>query len=558
MATLASGPSAIRWAAMASCLVAAGVAGIRWLRVAQREHYLPDATSQFAILWWWTRAQAPTRILGIAGCAALVLTARWASFGFVVAMVVLIGPEGLTLRGRTSPLAWTRRLRTLAIVTGVLVFIVLGIALLRGGGLIGAAAVALAVPAIVDLGCLITRPFERMAGSRFVSRATERLHRVAPRVVGITGSYGKTSTKAYVSHLAGGRLSVLASPASFNNRAGLARAVNEHLVEGTDVFVAEMGTYGPGEIADLCAWLPPDIAAITAIGPVHLERFGSEARIVEAKAEILRHASVAILNVDDYRLADLADRCEAEGTRVVRCSGLDHDAPSGKTDLDESMDSSTDPDAPDRNADGPAEKDGPKVDVRVTSEKSGLKVTVADETLADGVPSRAQPGNVAIAVAVAIELGVDLSQIAERLPALPAVAHRLEPSTAPSGCLVLDDTYNSNPAGAAAALDLLRELAPQGGRRVLVTPGMVELGKSQDQENSQFAEKAASIVSDLLVVGRTNKRALLDGARRSTGGAPGVKVHEVANREAAVAWVRGNLGDGDIVLYENDLPDNYP
>ena len=105
----------------------------------------------------------------------------------------------------------------------------------------------------------------------------------------------------------------MATPASFNNRAGLARAVNEHLADGTEVFVAEMGTYGPGEIADLCRWCPPAIAVITAIGPVHLERFGSEDRIVEAKAEITVPAADVVLQVDDPRLAALADRAEAAG-----------------------------------------------------------------------------------------------------------------------------------------------------------------------------------------------------------------------------------------------------
>ncbi len=120
-----------------------------------------------------------------------------------------------------------------------------------------------------------------------VARATARLARVAPTVVAITGSFGKTSTKGYVAHLVGGARAVVASPASFNNRAGLARAVNEHLADGTEVFVAEMGTYGRGEIAELCSWICPDVAVITAVGPVHLERFRSEDRILEAKAEIL-------------------------------------------------------------------------------------------------------------------------------------------------------------------------------------------------------------------------------------------------------------------------------
>ena len=113
-------------------------------------------------------------------------------------------------------------------------------------------------------------------------------------------------------------LNVVASPASFNNRAGLARTINEHLAPGTDVLVAEMGTYGPGEIRDMCRFVPPDIAAITAIGPVHLERMRSEDRITEAKSEIFERASVA-----GHGFENMADRVGAlSGTvQVVSSPG---------------------------------------------------------------------------------------------------------------------------------------------------------------------------------------------------------------------------------------------
>jgi UDP-N-acetylmuramoyl-tripeptide--D-alanyl-D-alanine ligase len=119
--------------------------------------------------------------------------------------------------------------------------------------------------------------------------------------------------------------------------------------------------------------------------------------------------------------------------------------------------------------------------------------------------------------------------------------------------LVIDDTFNANPAGARAALDLLLT-SGRGGRRVVVTPGMVELGTLQAQENRSFAARVGQVASDLVVVGRTNRRALLRGA----AGRGGADVRSVATRDQAVAWVRRNLGPGDVVLYENDLPDHYP
>ncbi len=154
---------------------------------------------------------------------------------------------------------------------------------------------------------------------RFVRRATTRLRAIDPQVVAITGSFGKTSTKEHLRDIVGTARTVVASPASFNNRAGLSRTILEHLVPGTQILIAEMGMYGPGEIADLCSWIQPDIAVITAIAPVHLERVGSVERIVAAKREILVGARVAILNVDCAELAEVARQVEVDAAgRAVR------------------------------------------------------------------------------------------------------------------------------------------------------------------------------------------------------------------------------------------------
>jgi UDP-N-acetylmuramoyl-tripeptide--D-alanyl-D-alanine ligase len=123
--------------------------------------------------------------------------------------------------------------------------------------------------------------------------------------------------------------------------------------------------------------------------------------------------------------------------------------------------------------------------------------------------------------------------------------------TTDAGVVVIDDTYNANPAGARAALAALSRRG--SGRRVVVTPGMIELGPRQYEENSAFAAKAAEVATDLVIVGRTNRRALLEGA---AGGR--VSVNVVDSRDEAVAWVRSTLESGDVVVYENDLPDHYP
>ncbi len=312
------------WVTVAACALACVPAGLRWLRVAQREHYLPGSVSRFAARWW--RLPPVNPLLAVGALGAAVASWWWPLAGLATAAAVSAAPRGLSLRGRTSPLAWTRRLRTLAALAAGLALVALVAGSLAGPASAVAVLVALVVPLVVDIACVVTAPLERRLGGHFVDEAAARLTRVGPQVVAVTGSYGKTSTKGHIAHLVRPTRSVVATPASFNNRAGLARAVNEHLADGTEVFVAEMGTYGPGEIAELCRWCPPDISVVTAIGPVHLERFGSEDRIVDAKAEILASAPDIVLQVDDPRLAAVADRMAREGRRVLRCSATDRGA----------------------------------------------------------------------------------------------------------------------------------------------------------------------------------------------------------------------------------------
>jgi UDP-N-acetylmuramoyl-tripeptide--D-alanyl-D-alanine ligase len=426
-------------------------------------------------------------------------------------------------------LVWTRRLKLLAGVAAGIVAVLVGLAAL--GGLAVAAAVAtllaVAAPVVVDASLGITAPLERQLAGRFVNRASVKLRSIHPAVVAITGSYGKTTTKGYISHLLTGSFTVVPTPASFNNRAGLARAINENLAPGTDVFVAEMGTYGPGEIAEMCQWVRPDIAVITAIGPVHLERMGDEERIAQAKAEIVRPAAVAVLNTDSPWLIPVAERARAEGKRVWRCSAQHRDADVCVLDCDGTL------------------------QVFVPGDNGEKELVLLARLESMDAPAT----NVACAVAVAVELGVRPDLIAKRLGRLPAAPHRRQVTTGLTGATIIDDTYNSNPAGAAAALRLLARLATGGRRSVVVTPGMVELGDRQDEENARFAEAAARTATDLVIVGHTNAAGLLAGARR---GRPNAAVVRVPTRDQAVAWVTERLGRGDVVLYENDLPDHFP
>ena len=186
---------------------------------------------------------------------------------------------GLALRGRTSKLAWTGRLRRLADrqrrswrpssspASGRR-------RAPRGASTAAACALSGRRSSSTWLSGLPERPEARLLAP-YVSKASQRLRSVGPRVVAITGSYGKTTTKGYVAHSSAVAMSVVASPASFNNTAGLARAINDHLATRDPGVRGGNGHLRAGRDRAMCAWAPPEVAVITALGPVHLERMGS-------------------------------------------------------------------------------------------------------------------------------------------------------------------------------------------------------------------------------------------------------------------------------------------
>jgi UDP-N-acetylmuramoyl-tripeptide--D-alanyl-D-alanine ligase len=562
---------------------------VRWLRVSQREHYLPGQAVRTARRWVthrppnaWLAAAAGTAaaaglVLAVAGDggdalpAGLLLAAAVLGAAFPIGMHPL-GAVRLKLTRRASIQAG------LGLVVTLAVLVLLGLA---GGAALLALAPLVALPA-VDVAAAVQGPLERRLARRFQAQAATKLARIRPTVVAITGSYGKTTVKNHVHDLLASSFTTVASPASWNNQAGLSRAINEHVAPDTEVFVAEMGTYGPGEIAAMVGWVHPQVAIIAALGPVHLERMGTLESIARAKAEILPGAEVAILCVDHPLLDELADTVTGGAGTLWRV-GTDP----GRDDLDVVVTTDGDPRlgaagaagaAPGPagaagSAEGPydvvgetpghdptprAAPDGTTTTTTATTDgdvdggndegERELVVTVRGEELARLPAGALQPGNVACAVAAALAVGAAPKSVAAALPRLGPPPNRAVPLTTEDGLTVVDDTFNSNPAGAAAAFANLQRLAPDG-RHVVVTPGMVELGDDQFPANRTFAQAVAAAGADLLVVGWTNRSALVDGHPRA---------HLVADRAAAREWVRANLGPGDAVLWENDLPDHYP
>jgi UDP-N-acetylmuramoyl-tripeptide--D-alanyl-D-alanine ligase len=510
--------------AIAIGIVAIAVTGGRWLRVAQREHYIAGSCRTTAARW--IRRRPPNPVLAglavIGAVVTLVLRIKGSSTSEAVAAIVTVVlaaafPWGMPVIG--SPrLRFTARAVRLTVISAVIAAVV-GLLV---GGVTAVAVVAVVVPLIVDGAAAIAMPIERRDLDRFRRQAEATLARTNPFVIAVTGSWGKTSTKNHIRDLLSGTADVVASPASWNNTAGLSRTINEHLGPATEVLVVEMGMYGPGEIREMCSWIKPTVAVICAVGPMHLERVGSMDGIVAAKAEILERADVAVLWVDDPRLAAVADATTVP--KVLRVGTRRPDGAAG----------------------------GERPDVEVAVEGDEVAIWVGGERAGSvAVATGVHPGNVGCAVAAAVAYGVPTAQIGGRLAGLTNPDHRATHAVNDAGVLVIDDTFNANPAGAVAAIDSLGHAVE--GQRAVVTPGMVELGPVQDEENERLAQASVTSGATLVIVGWTNRSSLRAGA----GIADRTPV-VVRDRQQAVGWVREHLTSGDGVLWENDLPDHYP
>ncbi|MGH2698728.1 MAG: UDP-N-acetylmuramoyl-tripeptide--D-alanyl-D-alanine ligase [Actinomycetota bacterium] len=370
-------------------------------------------------------------------------------------------------------------------------------------------------------------PVQRAVNDRYARRARNKLDEIKPVVVGVTGSYGKTSTKFVIEKLVAPEGEVLATPGSFNTTMGVVRSVNENLTGTHRYFVVEMGAKQRGDIAEIVAFTRPHIAVLTAIGPAHLESFGSLDNVRKAKYEIvagLDADGVAVMNTDDAEVRAFAD--DFQRVKVIRY--------------------------------GLSSKGRPDVTARaVEFMPEGTSFTIVDTRTGEAVQARTSLlgrhaiANLLGAVAVAIESGRTLDELVGPIRRLAPVEHRLQIIRGDGGITVIDDAFNSNPDGAAAALEVLG--AMDAPTKIVVTPGMIELGPLQAEANERFGAQAGRVADALIVVAKVNRAAIVAGATRA-GRADILQVDTLAAAQEALQPL---LKPGAVVLFENDLPDQY-
>ncbi len=392
-------------------------------------------------------------------------------------------------------------------------------------------------PFVLALSVLILKPVESRIQRGYLHDAASILLEYHPLVIGITGSYGKTGTKELLAAMLSEKYNVLKPPASHNTLMGVTRLIREQLRPFHDVLVVEMGAYQIGSIQKLCNLTRPQHGIITVIGLQHLERFGSQESIQRAKGELLRSLpsdGLAVLNGDD-------PRCRSIGREF-----------SGKV-----IYFRVEP----RGGGAPPVEDEhiPTVwarDIHIGINGSDFVLVFTDgEYLETHLSLLGRPvvANATAAAALARALGVPIRSINRALSSLPQVAHRLEAKLTENGITVIDDAFNSNPIGAESALEVLSQAV--GGRRVLVTPGMVELGVLEDEANRQFGCQAARACDLAVLIGGSRiepiKRGLLEGGFLEEDIWTAVSLTE--GLTLLNQWLR----PGDTMLLENDLPDQY-
>jgi UDP-N-acetylmuramoyl-tripeptide--D-alanyl-D-alanine ligase len=457
--------------------------------------------------------------------------------------------------------------------------------------LVAALALLAAAPETLQAANVALRPVQRAIDERYVASARRTLSRVNPTVIGITGSYGKTTTKFCTGSVLEQDRPTLITPDSYNSLLGVVRTINERLQDEQEAFVVEMGMFRAGDIAELCELVHPTIGVITAIGPMHLERLGSLEAIAAAKGELLDALPPQghfIANADDPRCRELAARAQVPVT-LFGIEGGEESAAGGKGCVaggHESIQSEKDRAAGAAahhqtaahaavtaalasasmatSVPNPSPKTMPDVrvlarDVRLAEGRTSFELLLdgpASEPIAVSAPllGRHNVANLLAAAAVGQALGIAPERIAAGLASVTAPAHRLQPiHNRAAGVVVIDDAYNSNPEGAEAALEVLRE--HPATRRLLVTPGMVELGELEAQLNRAFGEQAAKACDVAILVGPERTAPIREGL--AAGGMDARVVHVVRDIGEATALLGRLTRAGDVVLFENDLPDTY-
>ncbi len=392
--------------------------------------------------------------------------------------------------------------------------------------ILGVVLMVQSLPFILILSNVILTPFEKRIKNRYLQDAKEKIKKINPIVIGITGSYGKTSTKHILYHILSSVFPTLTTPGSVNTPMGVTRIIREKLEEKHKYFIVEMGAYGPGSIKRLCELTPPNYGIITSVGSAHYERFKTIENVAKTKFElsdsVKQQKGTTFVNIDSIK-EDFVLKYSDKTVKVGKSSKANYLIS----------------------------------DVKETKEGLHLKVKYKNKEFILKTPLYGlhHAENIVLSFALAQEIGVDANTVIASLHSVPQIKHRLEVLTNKFGPTVIDDAYNSNPVGFLSALKVLNLLKKNGGRRILVTPGMVELGELHNEKHKEIGKKATEYTDIVLLISPERIPSFVSAFEKDKTSEQ--KLYTFPSFAEAKKWIETNAIKEDVILYENDLPDLY-
>lgn len=506
----------------------------RDLMMLQQNSYRNDRYNR-----WLSSSQDSTSTMRLVSGAVVLASLSTLSLPMIsvglVAIISIVNIFNLARRKYKKPLVMTpRATRIFSVMLGLAAIIIAAVTILcvvRGYSLDLVATTALAVycfsHAFAIAANTLLKPVEARINRKYYDDAKRIIDGMPDlKIIGVTGSYGKTSTKHYLNRILSEKYDVLMTPGSFNTTMGVIRTIREYLKPYNEVFICEMGAKQAGDIKEICDLVHPSMGIVTAVGEQHLESFKTIENVQRTKFELvdaLPADGLAVIN-DDFPF--VANR-NVENVECIRYAV---------------------------SAKGAAQYTAEDI-TYTPSGTSFSVVTPAGERLAFSthLVGECNVSNLLAAIIVALRLDVPVEKIRYAVANIEQVEHRLNMKRTPGGVTIIDDAFNSNPTGSKMALDVLKMMT--GGRRIIVTPGMIELGDRQEELNRKFGESIAVSADIAIIVGTYNRDAIVAGIENVNNGI--AKVYKVDSFNEAQRLLAITLKSGDTVLYENDLPDTF-
>lgn len=380
---------------------------------------------------------------------------------------------------------------------------------------------------------LLVRPLDFILKKRIIDKAKQKLASSTfknLKIIGIAGSYGKTTMKEMLNAILRERYRVVKTPENINTPLGIARLIL-NMEKDTEILVVEMGAFQKGDIRELCEITPPDISILTGINESHLERFGSIENTVLAKFEIVegtKPRGLIMLNADNELIRENAARFIGE-RKTAWFSSLNHQLCQYRIFKKE------------------FHSDGSGITFEIKKPDGAtwnLKLPMLGEYAA---------GTAIACMMAAKTLELTDDQIHLGFSMMRPVPHRLQPIRAGNNVLIIDDSYNGNPDGVMEAVKTLSQFRER--RKIYVTPGLVELGDKTEKIHYTLGELLSRAADIVVLIENRATRGLRNGLEKR--GFPKENILLFETTQQAHAAIPKILKNGDVVLFQNDLPDNY-